>query len=171
MLSAFQRMHLYQQEYGLTELRFYVSAFIGCMAVLYVIFSATVLAGKRSRFAFAASIAAFVVVAVMQFVNPDRIIVAANIDNALNGKPFDAQYALSLSNDATAYLAQNVQKLPFESQKQIAAALVAQEHNAYHYDIRCFNIAKFEAFYAVRKNLPLLNAINTVGAIPNPATH
>lgn len=171
MLSAFQRMNLYQQEYGLTELRFYVSAFIGCMAVLYVIFSATVLTGQRSKFAFAASIAAFVVVSVMQFVNPDRIIVAANIENAVKGKPFDAKYALSLSNDATAYLAQNVQKLPFDAQKEIAATLVSQEHGAWHYDLRSFNLARFEAFNAVQQNLPLLNAINTVGSIPNPAAH
>jgi len=171
MLSAFQRMNLYQQEYGLTELRFYVSAFIGCMAVLYVIFSATVLTGRRAMFAYAASIAAFAVVGIMQLANPDRIIVAANIDNAVKGKPFDAQYALSLSNDATAYLAQNVHKLPFAAQKEIAAALVAQEHGAWHYDLRSFNFAKFEAFNAVQKNLPLLNAINTVGAIPDPATH
>ncbi|MFN8553063.1 MAG: DUF4173 domain-containing protein [Candidatus Obscuribacterales bacterium] len=171
MLSAFQRMNLYQQEYGLTELRFYVSAFIGCMAVLYLIFSATVLAGKRSKFAFAASIAAFVVVAIMQFVNPDRIIVAANIDNALRGKPFDAKYALSLSNDATAYLAQNIHKLPFDAQKEIATSLLAQEHGAWHYDMRSFNFARFEAFNAVQRNLPLLNAINTVGAIPEPPAH
>lgn len=171
MLSAYQRMNLYQQEYGLTELRFYVSAFIGCMAVLYVIFAATVLTGKRSQFAFAASIAAFVVVSVMQFVNPDRIIVAANIDNSLKGKRFDATYALSLSNDATAYLAENVQKLPFDAQKEIAASLVAQKRGAWHYDVRSFNIARFEAFNAVQKNLPLLNAINTVGSIANPATH
>ncbi|MBS2005282.1 MAG: DUF4173 domain-containing protein, partial [Cyanobacteria bacterium SZAS LIN-5] len=144
---------------------------IGCMAVLYVIFSATVLTGRRSMFAYAASIAAFAVVGIMQLANPDRIIVAANIDNAVKGKPFDAQYALSLSNDATAYLAQNVHKLPFAAQKEIAAALVAQEHGAWHYDLRSFNFAKFEAFNAVQKNLPLLNAINTVGAIPDPATH
>ncbi len=171
MLSAFQRMNLYQLEYGLTELRFYVSAFIGCMAVLYVIFAATVLTGKRSKFAFAASAAAFVVVAVLQFANPDRIIVAANIDNAVKGKPFDAQYALSLSNDATAYLAQNVKKLPFEAQKEIAGRLVAQQQGSWHYDIRSFNISRCEAYYAVQNNLPLLNAINTVGAVPNPATH
>ncbi len=171
MLSAFQRMNLYQLEYGLTELRFYVSAFIGCMAVLYVIFSATVLAGKRSKFAFAASVAAFAAVAVLQFANPDRIIVAANIDNAVKGKSFDAEYALSLSNDATSYLAQNIQKLPFSAQKEIAGKLVAQEHGAWHYDIRSFNIARCEAYYAIRNNLPLLNAINTVGSVPDPATH
>lgn len=171
MLSAFQRMNLYQQEYGLTELRFYVSAFIGCMALLYVIFAATVLTGKRSQFAFAASVAAFVSVAVLQFANPDRIIVAANIDNAVKGKAFDADYALSLSNDATSYLAQNIAKLPFPAQKQIAGRLVAQEHGAWHYDVRSFNLSRCEAYYAIRDNLPLLNAINTVGAVADPATH
>lgn len=171
MLSAFQRMNLYQQEYGLTELRFYVSAFIGCMALLYVIFAATVLTGKRSKFAFAASVAALASVAVLQLANPDRMIVAANIDNAVKGKSFDAEYALSLSNDATSYLAQNIAKLPFAAQKQIAGALVSQEHGAWHYDVRSFNISRCEAYYAIHNNLPLLNAINTVGAVADPATH
>jgi Domain of unknown function (DUF4173) len=171
MSSAIQRMNLYQQEYGLTELRFYVMAFIGCMAVLYVIFAATVLAGKRSKFAFAACTAAFVVVALLQFANPDRIIVAANIENSMRGKPFDAAYALSLSNDATAYLTQHVAKLPFEAQKEIASRLVAQEAHAWQYDLRSFNFARAEAYNAVRENLPLLNAINTIGAMPDPAPH
>ncbi len=171
MSSAIQRMNLYQQEYGLTELRFYVSAFIGCMAVLYVIFAATVLTGKRSKFAFAACSAAFVVVAILQFANPDRIIVAANIENAKRGKPFDVSYALSLSNDATTYLANNVAKLPFETQKEIAANLVDQEHHAWHYDLRSFNFARREAYYAIRDNLPLLNAINTMGSVPNQGAH
>lgn len=171
MMSAFQRMNLYQQSFGQTELRFYVSAFIGCMAVLYLIFAATVLVGKRSKFAFAASCAAFVVVAILQVANPDRIIVAANIENAVKGKSFDSEYALRLSNDAVPYLAAHVKELPFTAQKEIARSLVSQEKNAKHYDIRSFNMSRCEAYNAIRENLPLLNAINTVGSIPDPATH
>jgi len=111
-------------------------------------------------------------VAILQFANPDRIIVAANIENTVKRhKPFDAKYALLLSNDATTYLAQNVGKLPFDAQKEIAGALVAQEQRALHYDLRSFNLSRGEAFNAVRDNLPLLRAINTVGSVPIPATH
>ncbi|HEY9677641.1 MAG TPA: DUF4173 domain-containing protein [Drouetiella sp.] len=171
MASAIQRMDLYEYSYGLTELRFYVSAFIKCMAVLYAIFAGTVLVGKRANFAFAASIAAFLVVGVLQIANPDRIIVAANIQNAMRGKDFDVDYALSLSSDATTYLAQNVGKLPFKAQKQVAAALIKQEQNANNYSFLSFNVSRADAFHAVHENLPLLKAINTVGAIEETAPH
>lgn len=160
MSSAIQRMNLYQDMFGLTELRFYTSAFIGLMAVVYLIFAATVLTGKRSKFAFSACLAGLAATACVQICNPDRLITAVNIENARLGKPFDAHYALSLSNDATAYLVQNIGKLPVSSQREIAANLIPQEQHAWHYDFRSFNLARYEAYQAVHDNLPLLNAIS-----------
>src|SRR5262245_41251763 len=46
MVSAFQRMRLYQREYGLTELRVYTTVFMGWLAVVFVWFTMTVLRGR-----------------------------------------------------------------------------------------------------------------------------
>src|SRR5262249_38358145 len=47
MLSAVQRMRLYQREYGLTELRVYTTAFMGWLAAVFLWLCATVLRGRR----------------------------------------------------------------------------------------------------------------------------
>jgi len=52
MASALQRMRLYQNEFGLTELRLYTTAFMGWLAVVFAWFMVTVLPGRRERFAF-----------------------------------------------------------------------------------------------------------------------
>ncbi|MGH7577833.1 MAG: DUF4153 domain-containing protein, partial [Longimicrobiales bacterium] len=54
MGSAFQRMRLYQEAYGLTEQRFYATSFLVWIAVVLFWLSATVLRGRRRSFAFGA---------------------------------------------------------------------------------------------------------------------
>src|SRR5439155_15568837 len=54
MASAMQRMLIYHVAYGMTELRFYTTAFMGWLAIVWVWFLATVLRGQRKRFAFGA---------------------------------------------------------------------------------------------------------------------
>src|SRR5439155_19156209 len=52
MASAVLRMRLYQAEYGLTELRFYTTAFMVWLALVFAWLVPTVLCGLRQRFAF-----------------------------------------------------------------------------------------------------------------------
>jgi len=100
MVSAFQRMRLYQQEYGMTELRLYVTAFMIWMAILFVLFGYTVLRGQRERFAFGALISGLAMVVVLNVINPDAMIVRINAERARNGKQIDADYITSLSADS-----------------------------------------------------------------------
>jgi hypothetical protein len=95
--SALERMRLYQDAYGQTELRFYTTAFMLWLAALLVAFLLTVLPGRRDLFAHAVLLSAWAALAVLHAVNPDERIVAANRD-APNG--FDLPYALTLSDDA-----------------------------------------------------------------------
>ena len=50
MASALQRMRLYEHEYGLTELRIYVTGVILWLGAVFVWFGLTVLRGHRRRF-------------------------------------------------------------------------------------------------------------------------
>jgi len=102
LVSALQRMRLYQQEYGLTELRLYTTAFMGWLALLFVWFAATVLRDRRRPFAAGALAAAVAITAILHAVNPDALIVRANAAAAAEpgARPFDAAYALGLSGDA-----------------------------------------------------------------------
>jgi Domain of unknown function (DUF4173) len=99
--SAYHRMQLYREEFGLTRLRFFTTAFMIWAAVLLVWFAVTVLTGNRGRFAIGALASAVAAVAVLHVINPDAIIVRTNVARAAKGeRPFDYQYAMRLSDDA-----------------------------------------------------------------------
>ncbi|MBO0860731.1 MAG: DUF4173 domain-containing protein [Chloracidobacterium sp.] len=100
MVSALQRMRLYQREYGLTELRLYTTVFMGWLAVVFIWFAMTVLRGRRERFAFGAVATAFLAICALLALNPDRLIARVNVEHAMAGRPFDAAYGASLSSDA-----------------------------------------------------------------------
>ncbi len=112
MISAVQRMRLYQQEYGLTELRLYPTAFMAWLALVFAWFSATVLRDQRERFAFGALVAGVGVAFALNAINPDALIVRVNAERVAQGKTFDVEYAQTLSADAVPVLLEAIQTLP-----------------------------------------------------------
>jgi len=104
MASALGRMHLYQREYGLTELRFYTTAFMGWLATLFLWFVATVLAGRRERFLDGSLASALLALILLHAANPDAWIAAANVERATRGRGLDVDYLASLSADAAPFL-------------------------------------------------------------------
>lgn len=99
MASAVQRMALYQRAYGLTELRLYAVAFMGWLAIVFGWLGATVLREQRERFAFGTVVAGLAVVALLNALNPDSLIVRTNVSREGTG-PLDSRYLGSLSMDA-----------------------------------------------------------------------
>jgi len=127
MVSAVYRMRLYQLEFGLTELRFYTTAFMLWLAVVLGWFALTVLRGKRNRFVSGALTAAWVVVLGLHIANPDAWIVRANAKHAATSeRPFDAAYAARLSADALPTLVAVLPQLSSESQAELRDRLVQQ---------------------------------------------
>src|SRR5215212_4684436 len=102
--SALQRMYLYQQEFGLTELRLYTTAFMVWISVVLLWFLLTVLRARRDRFAFGALLAGFAAIFAINIMNPDALIASTNIDRMEDGKRFDAYYLTTLSADAVPVL-------------------------------------------------------------------
>ncbi len=105
MASALQRMRLYQAAFGLTELRLYTTAFMAWLAVAAFWLGATVLVGRRRRFALGALVTAAATVAGLNLLNPDALIVRVNAGRAVAASGFDYVYALRLSGDAVPALA------------------------------------------------------------------
>lgn len=124
MTSAFQRMRLYLEAYGLTEARFYATSFLIWLAVVLIWFVATVLRGRRDAFAFGALVSAFVVVAALQVINPDAIIARTNLARERAGKELDAQYIAYLSGDAVPVLVPALPELPVDARCLIAQRLL-----------------------------------------------
>jgi len=151
MASALARMRLYQSEYGLTELRLYTTAFMGWLAVVFVWFAATVLRGRRERFAFGTAACAFGLVLALHVVNPDDMIIRANLAQAGKGRAFDAEYAASLSADAVPALTAALPSLPLTVQGTLAARLLPLwSHNPN--DWRSWSFARALAFHSVQSH-------------------
>jgi Domain of unknown function (DUF4173) len=130
MASALQRMYLYQQTYGLTELRVYVTGFILWLAVVFAWFSATVLRGRRQRFAATAA---------LNVLNPDALIARTNLDRPR----VDVGYLASLSDDAVPTLLERLPALQPSLRRALATELLARAER--EDDWRSFNLSRSRA--------------------------
>jgi hypothetical protein len=126
MASALQRMRLYQRAYGLTELRVYATGFMLWLAVVVAWASATVLRGRRHRFAFGALVAGFAAVLTMNVINPDALIARTNVDRARSGAEIDFRYLGGLSDDAVPTLVESLPELDPTARKRLAENLLAR---------------------------------------------
>lgn len=152
MASAFQRMRLYQAEYGWTELRFYVTAFMTWLAMLFLWFVLTISRGKRENFAFGALITGFVLVVGMNLLNPDDFIVRSNLIRSKEGRSFDARYAVSLSSDAVPALKQAVSDLAAPDQEIVRRGLSRKVSIIGTNDWRSWNYSRATASRILRKD-------------------
>lgn len=165
MVSALQRMRLYQEQYGLTELRFYTTVFMGWLAILFLWFVATVMRGRRDRFAIGAILTGMMVVLVLNFLNPDGIIVRANTARLTRTKPFDAVYAASLSADATPVLLEALPLLNGTDREIVAKSLMTRWGPVEKSDWRAWNWSRFHARRLVEKNRFLIQEMSALAPI------
>ncbi|MDP3510207.1 MAG: DUF4173 domain-containing protein [Candidatus Melainabacteria bacterium] len=159
--SALMRMGLYQTEFGQSELRLYVTVFMGWLGTVCAIFAATVLSGKRQRFAFASYLSGVAILLGINLANPDALIQTSNmalsklrpqdIGLVLNSapKPLDTAYALSLSSDGIPPMIDAIEELPKADAKILAKALL-QKQAEKKSDWRLFNLSKKLANNAIK---------------------
>ncbi len=123
MASAWHRLLLYQQAYGLTELRVYACASLVWLGLTLLWFLFTVLPGRRERFSFGASILLAVVVLALHLLNPDALIVRVNLTRVLEGKPLDVDYVTTLSADSLPTIRELLPRLPASHQQSVITRL------------------------------------------------
>src|SRR5215203_4923767 len=109
--SALQRMYLYQQEFGLTELRLYTTIFMAWISAVLLWFVLTVLRARPERFAYGALLAGFAAIFAINTMSPDALIASTNIDRMEEGKRFDAYYLTTLSADAVPVLVETLPEI------------------------------------------------------------
>jgi hypothetical protein len=152
MASAFQRMRLYQAEYGLTEQRLYPTAFMGWLAVVFLWFAITVLSGRRERFAFGAMVAGFLLIIVLEALNPDALIARTNLARAKAGRSFDARYATRLSADAVPELVAALPNLNPQDRCTLASAILKRWAFPQTSDWRVWNWSRARATQVLHEN-------------------
>lgn len=104
LVSAFQRLLLYEAAYGFTRLRTYTHVFmiwLGLLLSTAVILEAI---GKLRFFALALAITVLGYGLTLPLLNVDGFIVQQNVSRVLQGKELDSAYLVSLSHDAVPVL-------------------------------------------------------------------
>ena len=125
MASALERMRLYVDAYGLTELRLYSTAFMLWLAAVFVVLLPTVLRARPKWFALGGLVAATATLVVLNAINPDALIANQNIDRRDAAAPFDAYYIVDLSDDATPTLIRRLDDLPPKARGVVAREALA----------------------------------------------
>ena len=101
LVSAYQRLLLYEAAYGFTRLRTYTHAFIIWLGVLLGILLLLELLGKLRAFTLAAVLVAIAFGLTLNLLPVDGFIARQNIQRAVEGSELDNTYLLTLSLDAT----------------------------------------------------------------------
>lgn len=130
IVSAFKRLSLYIDAYGMTALRFYVAGFIMLLLVLFVLLAVKFIKSKREQFfVFGAlfSVAAFLVV--VNVINPDAFIARSNMEQYSRTGKIDFFYVGTLSADAEPWKMELYNKLEGEDKEVLRGLLQSQKDN------------------------------------------
>jgi len=100
IISAFQRMLLYARNYGLTELRIYVSTFIVAIAIAIFLLNYYAIKARPYHFIPAVFILGFIFSIGIQIPNVQALVARDTIQRNLAGQQSDMQYLTTLSTDA-----------------------------------------------------------------------
>jgi len=156
MISAMERMWLYQRAYGLTGTRVYASAAMAWLALVFAWFSVTVLRGRRAPFAFGGVVSAWLVLAALDVTNPDALIARTNIARMERGERFDAGYLTQLSADATPQLVAAVSEVPANERCTIVNGLLSER--TADRDWRTWNVARARGDASLARHARALEA-------------
>lgn len=127
LVSAFQRLVLYEQAYGFTRLRAYTHVGIVWMGVSFVLFLALLFIGNMRAFVPAAVGAALGFALTLNLLNVDDFIVRRNAERARAGSELDIDYLTSLSEDALPALASLAGDSPAGVQAELLPRLACQQ--------------------------------------------
>jgi Domain of unknown function (DUF4173) len=123
LISAWQRMALYQQAYGYTQLRLYTQAFMVWLAVALVLLLIALLRERPLLVSIGGLISGLAVLAALNVLNPDAMIVRENIARATQGSELDSEYFYELSADAVPTLRFAATQLPAPQRASIETAV------------------------------------------------
>ncbi|HMD90293.1 MAG TPA: DUF4173 domain-containing protein [Anaerolineaceae bacterium] len=100
LVSAFQRLLLYEAAYGFSRIRTYTHVFMIWVGVLLLAYGLLELVNRPPAFGLATALVAIGFGISLNFVNVDAWIVTQNVARARQGASFDQNYLEGLSSDA-----------------------------------------------------------------------
>jgi hypothetical protein len=145
MASALQRLRLYVDQYGLTELRLYAAGVIVWLAAVCGWFAVTVLRGRRHLFAVGALAAGFAATLALNVLDPDALIARTNVTRPA----IDVGYLAGLSDDAVPTLLTRLHDLAPQQRAFLAGTLLERSRDGSG-DRRSWNLSRARANDALR---------------------
>ncbi|HEX2979523.1 MAG TPA: DUF4173 domain-containing protein [Anaerolineaceae bacterium] len=100
LVSAFQRMALYESAYGFTRVRTYTTVFMVWLGLLLICAALLEIVKRQRAFALACLVALIGFGISLNLLNVDAFIVQQNVAIAVQGKELDQLYLTGLSDDA-----------------------------------------------------------------------
>jgi hypothetical protein len=126
LVSAMQRLLLYENVYGFTRLRTYTHIFIPWLGALLVIFVALVFVGQLRRIAPLSFLVGLGFIVSMGILNIDAFIVQRNIARYQNGEQIDVPHLISLSTDTAPGLVAFARSAPPDVQEELLPQLACR---------------------------------------------
>lgn len=128
LASSLQRLTLYEDAYGFSQLRTYTHVFIYWLAALIVAVVVLEILRRRGHLAFTLLIAVVGFGASLAVLNVDGFIVKRNVQRAVAGEALDVAYLNALSADAVPQLIASYadSETPEDVQEKLGAALACR---------------------------------------------
>lgn len=148
IISAFKRLSLYIDAYGLTEQRFYVAGFIVLLLVLFILLAIKFVKAKPENFfTFGTLLTMVTFVAILNLMNPDSYIANSNLKQYNQTGKIDAYYVGHLSHDATPQKLELYKKVKDENKGLLQQLLQVEkaklQNNSAHW--QSFNFSRTRA--------------------------
>lgn len=166
--SAFHRMSLYIDAYGLTRMRLYVACFLIWMIVVFLWLYATIYFEKIRRFAWGFLLSGYAATFILVAINPDAQVARINLSRAIDLRAtpqpgavgLDSGYLEFLSADAAPAMVDALPNLD-PSNRAILHTLLVQRGEEYaERPLRTWTLGLQRAKTAVEKIEPAANSIN-----------
>ena len=169
LVSAFQRLRLYEAAYGFSRLRMYTHIFMLWLGLLLAVVVLLELLRRERFFPLAALLATLGFAATLVLINVDGSIVRQNIQRASQGKGLDVPFLASLSTDAVPALAAAYESpaLPGLTRDAAGAILVCRLHTvsaSTNHDWRSFTLSGWRADQAMARLHSRLKAYHVTQA-------
>lgn len=140
--SAFFRLYLYVDAYGLTRARFYAVAILIWLGLVFLFFTVKLVWTRWSLFTGAYVHAFLGVLLLLNVMNPDAMITRINLDRYLAGRQLDQSYLGTLSYDALPTLMEYRSRVTDPIITDIVNAIESHRLGLHQQDWRNWNYAR-----------------------------
>jgi Domain of unknown function (DUF4173) len=144
LFSAWQRLGLYRDAYGLTEIRLYTAVFLIWLAAMLVWYAVTALRNRYALFPIGSLVAGLMTIIVLNVFSPAALIVSGNLARVTDQR-FDLEYAVNLGADALPAIFGHWSQFGATEQAQLRMKLKDYWASRPSRDWRSFNLSEEHA--------------------------